>query len=67
VIENSPFWLRPDGAVQVLVEKMPAGNGAVMAPTVVSDEPVDAMCRQLTVTIDWDNAQDGYAITLTPP
>jgi hypothetical protein len=67
VIENSPFWLRPDGAVQVRVERMPAGNGAVMAPTDVSDEPVDATCRQLTVTIDWDNPEDAYAITLTPP
>jgi hypothetical protein len=24
-------------------------------------------CQALTVAIDWSNAKDGYAISLTPP
>jgi hypothetical protein len=45
---------------------MPAGNAAIAAPTVVSSSLATVTCNALVVTIDWSNAQDGYAITLTP-
>jgi hypothetical protein len=66
VVKNMPGWLQSSGATKVLLEKMPAGAAAVTAPTVVSSTSVTVTCNSMTATIDWSNAQDGYAITLTP-
>jgi hypothetical protein len=66
VVKNMPGWLQSSGTVKVIVERMPAGNASVTAPTVVSSSPVMVTCNAVTVTLDWSNAQDGYAITLTP-
>jgi hypothetical protein len=51
----------------VLLEKMPTGEAAVTAPTVVSNAAATVTCNALTVTINWATATDGYAVTLTPP
>jgi len=66
VVKNMPGWLQSSGAVKVIVERMPAGNASVTAPTVVSSSPSRVTCNAVTVTLDWSNAQDGYAITFTP-
>ena len=66
VIKNMPAWLQNGGSTKVLLEKMPTGDSAVTAPTVVSSAAAPVSCNSLTVTIDWATAADGYAITLTP-
>jgi hypothetical protein len=66
VIKNMPAWQESSGSVKVLVERMPAGTASVTAPTVVSSSPAMVTCNAITVTLNWSNAQDGYAITLTP-
>jgi hypothetical protein len=66
VVQNMPGWLQSSGTAKVLLERMPTGTAAVTAPTVVSTAPVTVTCNSITVTIDWSNAQDGYAVTLTP-
>lgn len=66
VVKNMPGWLESGGTAKVLLERMPTGTAAVTAPTVVSDAPVTVTCDSITVTIDWSNAQDSYAVTLTP-
>jgi len=65
VVKNMPAWLQSSGTTKVLLERMPTGVAAVTAPTIVSSSPVTVTCSSITVTIDWSNAQDGYAITLT--
>jgi hypothetical protein len=65
VVKNMPSWLQSGGTVKVLLERMPTGAAAVTAPTLVSSAPVTATCSSVTVTIDWSNAQDAYAVTLT--
>jgi hypothetical protein len=67
VVRNVPGWLQRGGTVEALLERMPAGAAAVTAPTVVSSAAAPASCNSITLTIDWSNAQDGYAVTLTPP
>jgi hypothetical protein len=37
------------------------------ADTTVKSASAELTCRQLALVIDWSNAKDGYAITLTPP
>ena len=49
-----------------LVERMPAGSTPVPAPTVVSRKSYAVRDNALTVAIDWNNAEDGYVLTLTP-
>jgi hypothetical protein len=66
VVKNMPGWLQSAGTTKVLLERMPTGTAAVTAPTVVSSTPVTVSCNAITVIIDWSNAQDGYAVTLTP-
>ena len=68
LIKHVPSWLQQTGSgtTKVVVERMPDGNSAVAAPTIVSSTDVDLTCQQLNVTIDWSNAKDAYAITLTP-
>jgi hypothetical protein len=66
VIKNMRAWLQSAGTTKVVLEKMPTGNAAVSAPTVVSSKAATVTCNSLTVTIDWATAADGYAITLTP-
>ena len=61
-VQNMPAWLQSGGTAKVLLERMPGGAAAVTAPTMVSSAPVTATCNSITVTIDWSNAQDGYAI-----
>jgi hypothetical protein len=58
-------WLQENGMTRVLLEKMPEGSTPVEAPTVVSDAPAEVACNSLTVTIDWSEPNDGYALTLT--
>jgi hypothetical protein len=67
VIKNVPSWLQRGGATGVVVERMADGAGAVSAPALVSSAPATVTCQALTVAIDWSNAKDGYAISLTPP
>jgi hypothetical protein len=67
VIENLPSWLEHGGKTNVVLEKMPDGAGAVSAPTVVSNTSPMVDCHALTIAIDWSNAKDGYAVSLTPP
>jgi hypothetical protein len=66
VIKNVPSWLQTAGSTKVLLEKMPTGEAAVAAPTVVSNAAATVNCNALTVTIDWAKATDGYVVTLTP-
>lgn len=63
---NIPSWLQSNGKVNVLLEDMPSTNAYVSAPTVVSNSAVTVSNNSITVTIDWTNALDAYAITLTP-
>ena len=64
VVKNMPRWLHSGSTTDVLLEKMPSGSAAVMAPIVVSSAPATVTCNSITVVIEWSNAQDGYAITL---
>jgi hypothetical protein len=63
---NMPSYLVTSGRTRVLIERMPSTNAFVSAPTVVSDSQVTLSGTTLTVTINWANALDAYAITLTP-
>jgi hypothetical protein len=66
VVKNMPSWLQSGGSTKALLEKMPTGESAVTAPTVVSNAAATVTCNALTVTINWATATDGYAVTLTP-
>jgi len=66
VVKNMPSWLQSGGSTKVLLEKMPTGESAVTAPTVVSNAAAPVTCNALTVTINWATSTDGYAVTLTP-
>jgi hypothetical protein len=61
-----PSYLQSGGKTRVKVERMPEGTGAVSAPTVVSDQAMTVSNHALTLTVNWSNARDAYAITLTP-
>jgi hypothetical protein len=61
-----PSWLQSGGSTKVLLEKMPTGESAVTAPTVVSGASAIVTCNALTVTINWGTSTDGYVVTLTP-
>ena len=61
-----PSFLTASGSVNVLVERMPSTNAFVSAPTVVSSSRVTVNGGSIVVTINWTNANDAYAITLTP-
>jgi hypothetical protein len=63
---NIPSWLISNGSVNVLVERMPSTNAYVSAPTTVSNGAVTVSGNSITVTINWTNALDAYALTLTP-
>jgi hypothetical protein len=63
---NVPSFLIANGSTNVLVERMPSTNAYVSAPTVVSNGPMTVSGSSLTVNINWSNALDAYAITLTP-
>jgi hypothetical protein len=66
VVKNMPSWLQSGGSTKVLLEKMPTGESAVTAPTVVSNTAATVTCNALTVTINWATSTDGYVVTLTP-
>ena len=66
VVKNVPAWLQSAATTKVVLERMPAGAGALSIPTVVSSSPVMVTCNTLTLTIDWTTATDGYVVTLTP-
>jgi|GEM_PF-876455 len=66
IFRNVPAWLQDGGSAKVVVEKMPAGNGALAAPIVVSSKQVPIACGTMTVTLDWATATDGYVLTLSP-
>jgi hypothetical protein len=66
VVKSMPGWLQSGGTAKVLLERMPTGATAVTAPTVVSSAAVMVSCNSITVTINWSNGQDAYAVTLTP-
>jgi hypothetical protein len=66
VVKNMPSWLQNGGSTKVLLEKMPTGESAVTAPTVVSNATATVTCNALTVTINWTTSTDGYVVTLTP-
>jgi hypothetical protein len=63
---NIPSWLTANGSVNVRVERMPSTNAFVSAPTVVSNNRMTVSGNSILVTINWTNANDAYAITLTP-
>ena len=63
---NIPSWLPTNGSVNVRVERMPSTNAFVSAPTVVSNGRVTVSGNSVLVTVNWTNANDAYAITLTP-
>ncbi|MBN1311476.1 MAG: RICIN domain-containing protein [Anaerolineae bacterium] len=65
-LNDIPSWLRPNGTVQVLVERMPSTNAYVSAPTVVSNSSMTVSGSSLSVAINWNNALDAYVVTLTP-
>jgi hypothetical protein len=62
---NIPSWLPTNGSVNVLVERMPSTNANVGAPTVVSNGRRTVSGNAITVTINWTNANDAYAVTLS--
>jgi hypothetical protein len=49
-----------------VLERMPSTNAFVSVPTVVSNTLVTVVGNSLVVSINWNNALDAYAITLTP-
>ena len=55
-----------NGTVHVVQERMPATNAFVSAPTVVTSGRVAVSGNSITVTVNWTNANDAYALTLTP-
>ena len=61
-----PSWLTSGGSVNVRVERIPSTNAYVSAPTVVSSSRVAVSNNSILTTINWTNANDAYAITLTP-
>lgn len=61
-----PSYLVSNGRTRVLIERMPSTNAYVSAPTVVSNTQMTVSGGSLTVTINWNNALDAYAVTLTP-
>jgi hypothetical protein len=63
---NIPTWLVSSGKTNVQLERMPSTNAYVDAPIEVSNSAVTVSGNSITVTIDWTNALDAYAITLTP-
>jgi hypothetical protein len=63
---NIPSWLVNGGSVNVLVERMPSTNAYVSAPTTVSNGRVTVSGNAITVSVNWTNAKDAYAITLAP-
>jgi hypothetical protein len=65
-LNNVPSYLQSRGKTRVKVERMPEGSGAVSAPTVVSDQAMTVSNNALTLTVNWSNARDAYAIALTP-
>ncbi len=66
VIKHIPSWLQGAGATKVLIERMPAGDGALSAPVVDSSAAVLIACNTVIVTLNWANASDGYVLTLSP-
>jgi hypothetical protein len=63
---NVPGFLVANGTINVLVERMPSTNAFVSAPAVVSSGSTAVNGTSVAVSIDWSNALDAYAITLTP-
>jgi hypothetical protein len=63
---NVPSFLVANGTTQVLIERMPSTNAFVSAPAVVSSGPVTVSGSSFAVAINWSNALDAYAVTLTP-
>ncbi len=61
-----PAFLVAGGTTNVLIERMPSTNAFVSAPTVVSSGSVAVNGSSLAISIDWSNALDAYAVTLTP-
>lgn len=64
--DNIPAYLIVNGTIQVLIERMPSTNAFVSAPAVVSSGSLPVSGTSLAVNINWSNALDAYAITLTP-
>jgi hypothetical protein len=63
---NLPSYLVANGSVNVRLERMPSTNAFVGSPTVVSNNRVAVSGNSILVTVNWTNANDAYAITLTP-
>jgi len=63
---NVPAFLRSSAnTTRVLLERMPSTNAFVSAPTQVSNSQVAVTGNSIVVSINWSNALDAYAITLT--
>jgi hypothetical protein len=63
---NLPSFLIANGSVRAVVERMPSTNAFVSAPTVVSNSRITVSGGSILITVNWSNANDAYAITLTP-
>jgi hypothetical protein len=63
---NLPAYLVTNGSLNALIERMPSTNALVSSPTVVSNSRVTVSGNAVTLTINWTNALDAYAVTLTP-
>jgi len=63
---NITSYLQSSTKTRVKVERMPEGTGAVSAPLVISDQTMIVSNNALTLAVNWSQARDAYAITLSP-
>lgn len=61
---NNASYLAKTGSVNVIVEQM---TDAIMSsPRVIQEQECMVRHHQFSITISWDDSDDGYVITLTP-
>lgn len=59
-------YLLNDGHVNVLIERIPAGQETITELPVVLNQAMPVLDGTLSIAMDWDNPYGAYAITLTP-
>ncbi|MFI6791426.1 hypothetical protein ACIBG4_29260 [Nonomuraea sp. NPDC050383] len=64
--DDVPPYLLRGGSTNIRVERLPATGSHVGAPVTVSDSRAEVGGGSVTVTIDWADPLDAYAVTLTP-
>jgi hypothetical protein len=60
-------YLLDDGHVNVLIERIPAGQDVMTELPVDSNQVMTVTDNTLLLTWDWENPYGAYVITLTPP